>query len=174
MKKNNPKLLEEFYAQHVETIYRYFYYRCLNKSTAEDLTSESFIALAEKINNGAKIDDATKYLHGIARNNWNAYLRDKYNLKVVYTDGIEDLAVSVQHDAQEWADTPLEARASKFINRLPKKQKEVAHRRLILKQTNKEVAASIGADNNYVKVTFRRALRSLERLIETDSQEAEQ
>jgi RNA polymerase sigma factor (sigma-70 family) len=138
---------------------------------AEDLTSESFMALAQKINAGADIEDSVKYLYGIARNNWNAYLRDKYKIKIVYTDAIEDLAKSVEQEADEWENSTLESRASKFINKLPKKQKEVVHRRLIIKQTNKEIAESMGVDYNYVKVTLRRGLRNLEKLIELNSRE---
>ena len=169
--KSNKKSLEQFYEAHIDKVYRYFYMRCLNKSVAEDLTSECFIALAEQMDKETAMEDKTKYLYGIMRNRWNSYLREKYNLKVVYTDSIENIALAVEEDAREWSGQSLEQRVLKYIEKLPKKQREIAYQRLILKHTNNEIAAALGTDTNYVKVTFRRSLRSLERIIENSDNE---
>lgn len=171
MRKRTSPNLELLYETHIETVFRYFYYKCLNKSVAEDLTSESFMALAEKMRSEAHIDDPVKYLYGIMRNNWNKYLREKYNLSIVLSDSIEDIAESVAMETEEWESVSLEERAMKYINRLAPRQREVAFRKLILKDSNKQIADDLNTTRNNVKVTLRRALRTLERIIEVDALE---
>jgi DNA-directed RNA polymerase specialized sigma24 family protein len=59
----------DFYDQYVGKVYKFFYIKTLNRHIAEDLTSQTFIALVESLGS-KKIDNPQKYLYGIMRNNW--------------------------------------------------------------------------------------------------------
>ena len=167
---NKPSLIETVYQSHVEKLYRFFYFKVLDKQTAEDLTSETFIALAEKIDGLGKDNNVIeKYLYGIARNKWNGYLREKYKNEEYSVEHIENFAGYVEDEVAEINQLSLKERAIKFINMLPPKQKIVAMLRLIDGFTPSEIAVKIKKPINYVKVTLRRALRRLEELIASSS-----
>ena len=151
--------LEEIYDQHSEALYRFFYFKVLNKPLAEDLTSQTFTKFVESAQK-TSINDPTNFLYGIGRNVFNNYLRDKYKEKQVHLDDLDNFT-------EVMTDTPgrgasLEERALPHIEQLPDSQRRVAYMRLIEKQTNAEIAASLHRSSGYVKTTLRRALRSLE------------
>jgi RNA polymerase sigma-70 factor (ECF subfamily) len=162
--------VESVYIENVEKLYKFFYFKVLDKQTAEDMTSETFIAFAEKFVSLDK--DKTfleKYLYGIARNVWNGYLRKKYNHPEVLIEDIDEFSRYVDQENDDIQKMSIQQRAIKFINLLPPKQKIVATLRLIDGLTPKEISLEINKSVNYVKVTLRRALRKLEELIATAS-----
>jgi len=158
-------VVEQVYDLHAEKLYKFFYFKVLNQQVAEDLTSETFIAFAEKAYQfGGDVSTAEKYLYGIARNKWNGYLREKYKRdEVLYDD--ESFGQYVQDEVDEIQSMSLKERAIAFINLLPPKQKIIATLRLIDGLTPTEISVKIRKPINYVKVTLRRALRRLEELI---------
>lgn len=162
----NEITVESVYERNVEKLYKFFYFKVLDKQTAEDMTSDTFVAFAEKFNTLDKdMDTMEKYLFGIAKNVWNGYLRNKYNQPETLTDDIDDFSRFVDDENEEIDGMSLQERAIKFINLLPPKQRIVATLRLIDGLTPKEIATKIDKSINYVKVTLRRALRRLEELV---------
>lgn len=158
--------MEAVYTANVEKLYKFFYFKVLDKQTAEDMTSDTFIAFAEKFESLDK-DQTTleKYLYGIARNVWNGHLRKKYNQPESLTEDIDDFSRFVEDENDEIEEMSLQDRAIKFINLLPPKQRVVATLRLIDGLTPSQIAVEINKSVNYVKVTLRRALRKLEQLV---------
>ena len=168
MSKSSPKTIEQVYNDHVKKLYTFFYYKVLDKQTAEDLTSETFLALAEKLHTlDDDSDTIDKYLYGIARNKWNGYLREKYKRAEYFPEDIDDFSQFVEHEVESMEGMSLQDRATTFIDMLPKKQREIAQLRLIDGRTPTEIAKEIGKPTNHVKVTLRRAMRRLEELIAT-------
>lgn len=160
--------VESVYNKHVEKLYKFFYFKVLNKQTAEDLTSDTFVAFAEKFQSLEQdVDFLEKYLYGIAKNKWSGYLRDKYKNAELLTDEIEDFSRFVNDENDEISRMSLQQRAVKFIAMLPPKQRLVATLRLIDGLTPREIAQHINQSINYVKVTLRRAFRRLEELVAT-------
>ena len=158
--------VESVYTDNVEKLYKFFYFKVLDKQTAEDLTSDTFIAFAEKFEKLDKDKDTLeKYLYGIARNVWNGHLRKKYNQPETLTDEIDDFSRFVEEENDEIESMSLQDRAIKFINMLPPKQRIIATLRLIDGLTPTEISKKINKPVNYVKVTLRRALRRLEELV---------
>lgn len=162
------QILEAVYSSNVEKLYRFFYYKVLNKQVAEDLTSETFIALAEKVSTlPNNQDDIEKYLYGIAKNKWNMYLRQKYKDLEVFTEDIDDFSDYVKDEVDEMQSRSLKERAMYYIEMLPPKLKVVAMLRLIEGLLPTQIANRLQKPLNYVKVTLRRALRRLEELVAT-------
>ncbi len=166
MPKSPNKLFETVYNDNIRKLYKFFYYKVLNQQIAEDLTSETFLKLAEKLsaeeNNIEKIEN---YLYGIARNTWNMYLRDKYKQPEYYPEDIDSFTDFVAQEVEAIESIPLHNRALVFIDKLPNKQREIAHMRLIQGMTPTEIADKMNKPTNHVKVTLRRSMRRLEELI---------
>lgn len=152
--------VEEIYDQHFEALYRFFYFKVLNKPLAEDLTSQTFITFVETVEKKRDIKDPTNFLYGIGRNVFNNHLREKYKEKQVHLDDFDNIAAVMTETPRRGAS--LEERALPHIEQLPDSQRRVAYMRLIEKQSNGEIANSLNRSNSYVKTTLRRALRSLE------------
>lgn len=166
MRDDTEETIESIYTEHVEKLYRFFYYKVLDRQTSEDLTSDTFLAFAEKFEGLKKENDyPVKYLYGIARNVWNGYLRKKYKFSEYYTDSLDDFSKLVDDELVSISVMDLRSRAMKFIEMLPDKQRDIAKMRLIEEIPPKDIAKEIGKSTNYVKVTQRRAMRNLERLI---------
>ena len=158
--------VDAVYTANVEELYKFFYFKVLDKQTAEDMTSDTFVAFAEKFESLDKdMDTMEKYLYGIAKNVWNGYLRKKYNEPESLTEDIDDFSRFVEEENEEIQGMSLKQRAIKFIEMLPPKMRIVAQLRLIDGLTPKEISVHINKSVNYVKVTLRRALRRLEELV---------
>jgi RNA polymerase sigma-70 factor (ECF subfamily) len=156
--------LEEFYDEHIDKVYRFFYFKSLNVHTAEDLTSQTFLAFVEQTSI-REIDEPTKYLYGVMRNIWLGFLRAKYEsvlADLVDIDNFEDY-VSTVNDQESSEDLPQRLR--KYIELLPEKQRKVLVMRVINDMSVKDIAKELGKDRNYVKTTYKRAIASLRSII---------
>lgn len=156
--------LEAFYDEYVDKVYKYFYINCLDRHTSEDLTSKTFIGFMEKIDSQPVVDPK-KYLYGIMRHVWTDFLRQKYKEKLIQVESIEDFAAHSDEQVSEFESVSVKKRALKYIEKLPAKQKQVAHLRLIEKMSVKETARQLGHTAAYVKTTQNRAIKRLKVLL---------
>ncbi len=157
--------LEAFYDEHVDKVYKYFYINCLNRHIAEDLTSQTFVKFIDKVKS-QEIDDDKKYLYGVMRNVWMDYLRAKYNEKLVSIDQIEDFEAHAEQVVSSFQSKDMKQRAKQFIHKLPPKQRQVIHMRLIEEKTLKDIASELGKNMSYVKTTQQRAIKRLKVMLE--------
>lgn len=160
--------LEVIYNAHFRKIYRFFYYKILQRELAEDLTSDTFIRYVEMLQQKqpGEIKDPVKYLYGIAKLVLLKHLHEKYNsIKYIPIEDEDDFGAYVDDFLEEvdQAKTPEELALS-YIEQLPDKQKEIITMRLINKMSLREICTETGKDMNYVKTTQKRALRSLKLL----------
>lgn len=157
--------IEEIYLEHFDQIYRFFYYKTFSHETAEELAAETFLQFADAVATNSPIKDPKSYLFGIARHIFFGFLHDKngkVQLSEIPTDFIEYTAGQVE-SYSNWdkiADVLPE-----LIAQLPEKQRDVIHLRLIEKLSLPEIAQKLKKDMNYVKVTQRRAIKSLQELV---------
>lgn len=156
---------EQFYDDYVEKVYKYFYIHCLDRHSAEDLTSQTFVFFLDKIENN-QIEDHKKYLYAIMRNVWADYLRLRYKQAFESLDNMEDIDTHVQQTIDGFETKTLKERASLYIDRLPDKQREIAHMRLIQELSPKDIAGQIGRSSFYVKTTQGRAIRNLKKMLD--------
>jgi len=159
--------LEQFYDQHIDKVYKFFYVKCLNRAVAEDLTSQTFVSFVDKYNSGTDINDPKKYLYGIMRNIWAGFLRERYEAALEYVENIEDFEQYSHIQIEQFEAHPPNNRMLPFIAQLPDKQKLVLSLKLLEERTNKQIAQELGKDINYVKTTYRRAVDRLREMIKT-------
>lgn len=157
--------LEKFYDSYVDKVYKYFYINCFERSIAEDLTSQTFVAFIDK-SKDLKIDDNKKYLYAIMRNMWMNYLRIKYKESLESIESIGDFEIFAETTIKDYESKSIKDRALGFIKCLPEKQCQVAKMRLIDEMTIREIAKKLGKNTGYVKTTQGRAIRNLKKMLE--------
>lgn len=157
--------LKQFYRDNVDRIYKFFYFKTLQKDIAEDLTSETFLKFVQSIKADREIQNHRSFLLGISKNIFMEFLRDKYKNPVVqyieldFEIYIDQLSEKIESGAT------LEDRILPYIEKLPESQREVAHLRFIQKMSLKDICNQLHKNMNYVKTTQKRAIASLKELV---------
>lgn len=163
--------IEAAYERHADAVYRFFYIKCFDTATAEDLTSQTFMALVERTHasDAEEILDTKKFVYGVMRNVWLMYLRKKYqrNERLVEELDEHNFGNYVEESIEEYAGLTIKQRAEAFINRLPDRQRDIVSRRLLYEQSVSEICQETGKDSNYVKTTYKRGLKRLRELTAT-------
>ncbi len=161
--------IEEVYDQHVDKVYKFFYIKNFDRSLAEDLTSQTFIALVERLqDDDIVVQDGKKFVYGIMRNVWLMYLREKYRRNEMSLEGIEDFEAYVDEETEEYEAMTVKERAEPYISRLPEKQQEIVRMRLLEDCSIKDICSAIDKDSNYVKTTYKRGVKRLQEIIRAD------
>jgi RNA polymerase sigma-70 factor (ECF subfamily) len=164
------KEVSGIYTDHVDKIYKFFYYKTLSESIAEDLTSETFLKFTSAVVKENKVNDPKLYLYGIAKHVFIHFLQKKYQEKDLMTYVADYEQVAAEAYMVEYVeaaeDSPtLEDMILPFIQQLPEKQKSIVSLRVIEKLPPSEIARQIGKDTNYVKTTLKRGLKRLRQLV---------
>lgn len=159
--------IKEIYRLYFDKIYKFFYYKFLNQSISEDLTSDTFLSFVQNIKNGKKVENYKSYLYGIARNKYIEKLREKYKKQEINFSDIENFQPeSIDEFVEQSEGETPEEKISKYIDMLPTSQKEVAKLRFLEKNSLNEICKKLDRDMNYVKTTQKRAIAKLKSLIE--------
>ena len=162
--------LSTIYDSEFQRIYSFFYYKTLSKDIAEDLTSETFLVLANILSGDSnkQIDNLKGFLFGIAKNVFVKYLQKKYRGEIPFSNFSDDFEEYVDSFVTEKEKSePLEDKLIQYLPYLPSKQAAVLELRFIQKLSLQEICDKLGKNMNYVKTTQRRAFKSLKDAIET-------
>ena len=158
--------MDEFYDEYVDKVYKFFYIKCLNRSVAEDLTSETFISFMDSLAKKS-IDDHKKYLYGIMRNVWLEFLKQKYQAQITdfeTVENFEEYATQAVYDF-EITEDPV-SRLMPYVKQLPEKQRMVVMMRVFQNMSVRDTADVLEKDSNYVKTTYSRAIKRLRLILE--------
>lgn len=111
----STKELIALYDAHVGTVYRYLYRRCSDRSTAEELTADTFLGVLDGLRSHPPRSADVAWLLGIARHKladyWRRRERDDRNLRIVAENIADDL-----HDWQQLLDA---GKATEVLNGMP-------------------------------------------------------
>lgn len=157
--------IETVYDEYASKVYKFFYIKCFQQQVAEDLTSQTFMYMLEKMQSGVVITDHKKYVYGVMRNVWMSYLRQKYRAAEYLPEDMDNFESYTDEFIQEYEAQTVKERASTFIARLPASQQQVVHMRLLEERSVQEIAAQIGKDKNYVKTNYKRGIKRLRELV---------
>lgn len=164
--------IDKLYREKLKAVYKFFYFKSFNQTIAEDLTSQTFLIMVEKMyDNDLVISDHTKFLYGIMRNMWLRYLQEKYQQQEQFIEDIEDFESYVAEELSREVQTSDEERVKRYVDQLPSSQQRVMTLRLVQKRSLDEICRLLGKDMNYVKTTQKRAIKNLHRLISGDQPE---
>ncbi len=158
--------LEAFYDEYVDTVYKFFYIKCLNRHVAEDLTADTFTAFLKNVQN-TEVQDHKKYLYGIMRHIWTNFLREKYEAQLTDIESIESFEEYATSEITDFeaSEEPV-SRLMPYVKRLPEKQRAVVMLRAFQHLSVKDAADALGKDANYIKTTYARAIRSLRAIVD--------
>ncbi|MBN1374244.1 sigma-70 family RNA polymerase sigma factor [Candidatus Dojkabacteria bacterium] len=157
--------LETLYNENIVKIYRFFYSRTLSQAVSEELTSQTFLAFAENSRSKTTIENPVGYLYGIAKHIFISYLKQKGHEIPLEIERLEIYEEIEQTTYRIESNGYTQSQIETFIDRLPEKQRQIAKLRLLQKLKTKEICEKICKDNNYVKTTMKRAIKSLRLMI---------
>ena len=154
--------------QHYSPVYRYLFYRLGDVKLAQDLTSEVFVRMVEKLDtfepSGRPL---LAWLYTIARN----LVADDYrrNGKVTHLPLDEALTSGMHANPVRQAEQSLLADCLRLvIEKLTEDQQQVILLKYVENQSNAQVARILGKTQGAVKSLQHRALASLRRALEEE------
>lgn len=152
----------ELYDFYVEPIYRYVLFRVPAKELAEDVTSEVFLKVWERLSGGSEVQNLRAYLYQVARNQIADYFRKDHQatLPVEMVDEKQTTAESVELERQI---TLADIETS--LRQLPPHWQEIIVLVHVEGLKLKEAAAIIGRSHGATRALLHRALNELKKLI---------
>ncbi|HHS97969.1 MAG TPA: sigma-70 family RNA polymerase sigma factor [Chloroflexi bacterium] len=166
-KAGDPSAFAEIYDRYQPVIYRYIFYRIGDESIAEDLTSEVFVRLVEKIDGFTyRGRPLLAWLYTIARNLITDYHRQTGSPRLL---PLEESLVADSGDPEEAADRALaQRRLARAIARLTEDQRQVILLRFVEGMDTRSVARVLGKPVGAVKALQHRALVAMRRILEEE------
>src|SRR6266436_8672235 len=179
-RRGEPEALSALYRQLLPGVFGYIAVRVPDRATAEDLTSDVFVQMVERISRLRATDEASvaAWILQIARVTVAGYYRKRahqpafVSLEPSGGEEEESGASRVIPDSNPSLDPVRSAEARdewdtvvKAINTLTEEQRQVLIGRLILGYDVDTVARMLGKKTNAIKALQFRALQSLQRLL---------
>lgn len=147
------------YDRYIERIFRFVYFKTLDKDVAEDIVSTVFIKAHERISGFDPSRGVfSQWLYGIARN----AVIDHYRTTKKHVD-VEDIFDLGEDDRTE---AKIDARdllkkVEKYLTTLTPRQREIVTLRLWDELSYREIAEIVGGTEDAAKVMFSRTIREL-------------
>lgn len=158
--------ITELYDEYSDKVYTFFYIKNFDKAIAEDLTSQTFMIVVEKLaDHDYIIRKDSKFVYGVMRNVWLQHLQRKYRHQEQAVAEMDDFESYVTESVTEYEEKTVKQRAEVFINLLPEKQREIVTLRLLNELSVNDICRHTGKDSNYVKTTYKRGLKRLKQLV---------
>ncbi|MFP4250239.1 MAG: RNA polymerase sigma factor [Armatimonadota bacterium] len=144
--------LAALYDRHATALYRWLLAKGLPRSDAEDLLSECFLALVDRGEGAAQIEDVRAYLFAVARNKLSRNAPDTQALELVL-----EPATNPQ---------PADAVAVReALSELPPEQREVVVLKVWQGHTFAEIGRLLGISPNTASSRYRYALEKLRAIL---------
>lgn len=158
-KNGNREAFDELYIRHIKGIFGFVFYRVMDRMTAEDVTSQTFMKALEYMHtyNPNKGVFST-WLYRIARNTLYDHFRTTRP-----TENIDDVW-DLEADENPFLDasSSLDARhVHDALNTLPKDKRDLIIMRLWEGLSYKEIADRIGKSEDSCKMTFSRTIHDM-------------
>jgi RNA polymerase sigma-70 factor (ECF subfamily) len=160
---------QSLYESHLDTVYRYVYYKVGNGQLAEDLTQHIFLKAWEAIHRYQWRE--LPFQHWLLRLARNAVIDHYRSTKPQNASLLDPIGDGVDPEAQ-LAQSEVVQTLQEAVRQLPDEQREVIVLRFIEQMPHAEVAAHLGKSAATVRVIQHRALQALRRLREQDEQPA--
>ena len=141
------------YQDNATWVYRTLFARVGNRSDAEDLTAEVFLAALRPLRLTASVAEVRAYLRATARTVLAAHWRETLGREITSIEDIE------QPPDSEEAISTAPQRVAKVLDRLPDRYRRILESRFLQGNSIKESAAELGISVANAKVLQHRALR---------------
>jgi RNA polymerase sigma-70 factor (ECF subfamily) len=156
--EGDQSALAYIYDSYAKPIYRYHYSRVENTVDAEDLTSQTFIAVIESLPRYQHRNNFTAWIFQIARNKTMDYFRrDHRNSEM--DDTIPDPAQTDALEAVVWDE--YRAQLKSLLHLLDDEERELIRLRYTAELSFVEIASLLGRKEDAVRKSIRRILDRL-------------
>ena len=162
--KHDPKAISELYKRHVQSIYRYVYYRVGDVNVAEDLTAEVFLKALEALEGFTyRGIPFSAWLYRIAHARITDHFRRQARREFLPLD---ERLVAAGKGPQAAVEARLDhEELQSAIAQLTTDQQQVIILKFVEGLSNAEVARTLGKSEGAVKSLQHRALNSLQRIM---------
>ena len=158
----NKDAFATIYNKYINKIYRFAFYKTSSKEIAEDIASQTFLKLWEKIAQGGQIRSLQALLYQIARNLIIDHYRSKHNTEVPLEFETEKQAVHIDEKIHTRIDNELLRPA---VMKLKEEYREVVILRYIEELSISEIAKIVDKSNGNVRTLTHRALNELKKIL---------
>ncbi len=159
--KADPSRFADIYDRYVDEVYRYVFRRVSDKETAEDITSQAFMAAVQAFPrfqwNGAPL---TCWLYRIARNKITDWYRKNKRYNVVSIDDTVHPKLSETFEPQI-QQIDMRNEIVRAMELLDESDREIITLKYFEDFGNQEIAAVMDISPNHVGVKLHRALKKL-------------
>ncbi len=164
-KERDPAAFADIYDRHQPAIYRYILFRLNDPVAAEDLTSEVFVRLVERIDRFVyRGRPLLAWLYTIARNLVNDYRRQASRRQQV---SLGDQMLPSPEDPEQGAERRLlQQQMARALSQLTEDQRQVVLLKFYEGYDNETVARILGKTVGAVKSLQHRSLAALQRILE--------
>lgn len=167
-KQGEAAAFEQIYDQHRQPIFNYIFFRVGDNELAEDLTSDVFVRMVDKIDtytqNGRPL---AAWLYTIARNLVIDHHRRDSQLTWVPLD--ERLIEAREHNPAKATDRSLlQDCLMKALQHLTEEQRQVILLKFVERRSNAEVGGLLGKTEGSIKSLQHRALAALKRALDKE------
>jgi len=160
------------YDAYMERIYRYIYFRVADEQVAEDITSQVFLKVWEKLDTyQAGSSPFVAWLYRIARNT----VIDNYRTRKVSIPLENVSPADISHDdgVDEKLDMQLKSeQLRQGMKELTEEQQEVLVLRFIAELSTEEIAQQLGKQPGAIRALQMRALQGLAKYLKLDVEQA--
>jgi RNA polymerase sigma-70 factor (ECF subfamily) len=146
---------DEIYLDNVVRLYRLMYSKVGNRTDAEDLTTEVFLAAMRPLRTTASQPEVRGYLAATARTVLANYWRRRLGADATTIE----LAAGLRFLEDPPAESDAPSRARKLLETLPERYRRILELRFLDGLTIKEAARQMGVSVANAKVLQHRALR---------------
>ncbi len=150
---------DDLYQLYAEKIYRFIYFKTFHRETAEDLTSDVFMKVLERIHQfDASRGTFSAWIYRIARNAVIDHYRTNHPAENIENGRDLSSSTDIERDAE--ANVALE-KVQDALRLLKPEQREIVTMRLWDGLSHKEIADILGMTESNVKQVFSRTIRKL-------------
>jgi RNA polymerase sigma-70 factor (ECF subfamily) len=166
-KNRDPAAFAELYDRYQPAVYRYIVYRVDDVAVAEDIASEVFVRLVERIDRFTyRGRPLLAWLYTIARNLVTDYHRQAGRSLPLSSES--QSATSTVHPEEAAEHSLTRDKVTAALAHLTEDQRRVILLKFIEELDNKSVAETLGKSVGAVKALQHRALAALRRVLEQD------
>lgn len=150
--------------KYADKIYRFIYYKVVNKELAEDLASQCFLKAWEQISTGQKVKTFQAWVYRIARNLVVDYYRtrEREELPLIYQDDAEDETAELKFNPEENLNSE---ELEKLLLSLKSEIREIVILKYVEELSINEIAKIVEKSAGNVRVILHRALKELQNKI---------
>lgn len=166
--RNDAAALGALYDKYYERIYRFCVHRVYCKTTAEDITGSTFLAVAAKIGEfgGETEGEFHAWVYAIAANHANSYIRKSLRQRQLLKTNASIIIKQDQHSQSSSPDWPAVYSA---IRKLKPLSQTIITLRYFEDLTCEQIAKVVDKKPSAVRVILHRSIKALRKQLKTVS-----